>query len=188
VGGAAEVLRALPVTAVLDPRQPVPNPYEEEALNVAGERGVRVVAARRGQVLKLGRLVLRVLWPDGSATAADDPNDHAVVLLASYGRIDVLLTADAESQVTSTLGIGPVEVLKVAHHGSDDPGLARLLSRLRPRVAVISVGAHNDFGHPTAATLRALNASPGLELFRTDEHGAVVLESDGSRMSVGTGA
>jgi competence protein ComEC len=186
VGGAADLLRSLRVDAVLDPQQPVANPYEDEALDVAGERGVRVVTARRGQVFRLGRLELRVLWPDGSANVADDPNDHAIVLLATYGQVDVLLTADAESGVTGKLTLDPVEVLKVAHHGSDDPGLAALLSRLEPRVAVISVGAHNDYGHPTASTLTALRQVSGLELFRTDEDGAVVVETDGRELTVAT--
>jgi competence protein ComEC len=186
VGGAADLLRSLRVDAVLDPQQPVSNHYEDEALDVAGERGVRVVTARRGQVFRLGRLELRVLWPDGSANVADDPNDHAIVLLATYGQVDVLLTADAESNVTGKLTLDPVEVLKVAHHGSDDSGLAGLLSRLRPRVAVISVGAHNDYGHPTASTLTALRQVSGLELFRTDEDGAVVVETDGRKLTVVT--
>jgi competence protein ComEC len=84
------------------------------------------------------------------------------------------------------LTLDPVEVLKVAHHGSDDPGLAALLSRLEPRVAVISVGAHNDYGHPTASTLTALRQVSGLELFRTDEDGAVVVETDGRELTVAT--
>ncbi len=188
VGGAEAVLRRLEVEAVLDPRQPVESPYEEAALQAAAERGARVVTARRGQVFRLGRLVLRVLWPDGSARPGDNPNDNAVVLLATYGAVDTLLTADAESGVTGRLALKPVEILKVAHHGSSDAGLAGLLVRLRPSVAVISVGAHNDYGHPTPATLNALEDRDGLDVYRTDEDGAVVIESDGTRLTVATEA
>ena len=62
----------------------------------------------------------------------------------------------------------------MAHHGSADPGLASELRELRPRVAVISCGRGNDYGHPRASTLAALRASPGLRLYRTDEDGRVV--------------
>ncbi len=58
----------------------------------------------------------------------------------------MLLTADAEAESTP-LDPGPIDVLKVAHHGSDDAGLGPLLDRIRPRLAVISVGAHNSYGH-----------------------------------------
>ena len=95
--------------------------------------------------------------------AGENPHLHGVVLLASYGAIDVLLTGDSESEVTRSLPLRPVEVLKVAHHGSADPGLADELRVLRPRVAVISVGAHNDYGHPRPETLAALLGQPGLD-------------------------
>ena len=125
-----------------------------------------------------------MLWPDDPGPPGQDPNQHATVLLATYGETDVLLTADAESDVTGSLPLHPVEVLKVAHHGSADPGLGRELLVLRPKVAVISVGARNDYGHPRAETLAALSAVPGLRLYRTDRNGRVVVETDGRTLRV----
>jgi competence protein ComEC len=182
IGGAADVLRELRVAEILDPRQPNPSPYEDEALDVARARNVRVVTARAGERFKLGKLRLEVLWPDGPGAPGEDPNQHAVVVLASYGAVDALLTADAESEVTGSLRLRPVEILKVAHHGSADEGLPGLLDRLRPEIAVVSVGAGNDYGHPTQSTLAALRAA-GSRLFRTDLDGTVVVESDGARIS-----
>ena len=106
--------------------------------------------------------------------------------MATYGETDVLLTADAESEVTARLPLGEVELMKVAHHGSADPGLADELRIVRPRVAVISCGRNNDYGHPRPETLAALAASPGLALYRTDLDGRVVVESDGRRLRVRT--
>jgi competence protein ComEC len=186
VGGAAEVLRKLHVGLVLDPAIPAESPEERAALGAARRRHVQVVVARAGQGYRIGKLRLRLLWPDGPGPPGDDPNRHAVVMLASYGRVDVLLTADAESDVTGRLRVPPVEILKVAHHGSADPGLSRLLERTRPRIAVISVGAHNDYGHPSPSTLSALATSPGLALYRTDRDGRIVVESDGEHISVRT--
>ncbi len=184
IGGAAEVMRALQVETVLDPRLPAESVYEDDALEAASDRGVPVLTARAGQAFQLGRLRLQVLWPEGPGLAGEDPNEHAIVLLASYGEVDALLTADAESNVTSRLRIPPVEILKVAHHGSSDPGLPALLERLRPRVAVVSVGAGNDYGHPAPSTLGALADAPGLRTHRTDLDGTVVVESDGSHLGV----
>jgi competence protein ComEC len=184
IGGAADVLRRLSVGAVLDPRLPAESPYEDEAMEAARRRGVQVIEARAGQAFRIGRLELRVLWPDGPGLPGQDPNDHAVVLLASFGAVDVLLTADAESNVTGRLDLSPAEILKVAHHGSVDSGLTELLARLQPRIAVISVGAGNDYGHPTPSTLSALEHRPGLRLFRTDLDGTVVVESDGRALTV----
>lgn len=184
VGGAADVLRALPVARVLDPGLPVESPDADAALAAARASGVPVVVARAGQRLSLGRLRLSVLWPDGPGNAGEDPNQRAIVLLVSFGQTDVLLTADAESDVTARLRLPRVEVLKVAHHGSADGGLPALLERTRPLAAVVSVGARNDYGHPTDATLAALAASPGTRTYRTDRDGTVVIESDGSAITV----
>jgi competence protein ComEC len=119
-----------------------------------------------------------------SASPGDDPNDHATVLLASYGEVDALLPADAESNVTTRIRPPPVEILKIAHHGSADSELPALLELVRPRIGVISVGADNDYGHPARSTLAALERVANLGLYRTDEDGRIVVESDGVRLSV----
>ncbi|MFN0153638.1 MAG: ComEC/Rec2 family competence protein [Gaiella sp.] len=181
IGGAADVLRRFPVDTVLDPAIPVESPDQQAALAAAREREVPVRVVRAGDRFRIGGLRLRVLWPARDPPPGRDPNEWAVVLQASYGRFDLLLTADAESNVTSRLITRPVEALKVAHHGSSDPGLERQLTLLRPRVAVISVGSGNDYGHPTAETTTALRASPALRLYRTDQDGQVTIETEDGR-------
>jgi competence protein ComEC len=190
IGGAAEILRDADteIGFVLDPGQLVESADEAEALEAAAGRSIEVIEARAGQAFRLGGLRLRVLWPTDAAPPAADPNDYAIVLLASYGDVDVLLTADAETNVTGRLDLPAVEVLKVAHHGSRDIGLERLLARLRPHLAVISVGRGNDYGHPTESTLAALQRAPGLVVYRTDLDGTVTVETDGTRLTVRTEA
>jgi competence protein ComEC len=179
IGGAAGVIRALRVETVLDPALAVRGPEYDEALAAARQRAVPVVDARAGDVYRLGLLRLSVLWPDDPGLPGEDPNLNAVVILASFGATDILLTADAESDVTRRLRLRPVEILKVAHHGSEDPGLPDLLRVLRPRLAVISVGVGNDYDHPRPETIAALSAVPGLTTLRTDVNGRIVIESDG---------
>jgi competence protein ComEC len=186
VGGAADVLRRLRVDTVVDSALPSDSDDERLALAEARGRRVPIVAARAGGVYRIGALTLRVLWPAERGPPGADPNDYAVVLLASYGDTDVLLPADAESNVTARLRLPPVEVLKVAHHGSADDGLDEQLRTLRPRVAVISVGEGNDYGHPRGSTLAALRGVDGLQIYRTDEDGRVTVESDGRTIAVST--
>jgi competence protein ComEC len=184
IGGAAQVVDRLDVGAVAEPGIEAPSPDRDAVLTAARRLGIPVVVVHSGEVFELGRLELRILSPDDPGLPSEDPNQHAVVALASYGATDVLLTADAESDVTSRLHLRPAEVLKVAHHGSEDPGLPDLLRVLRPRIAVISVGAHNDYDHPRPETLAALDAQPGLRTLRTDMNGRIVVESDGRTLTV----
>jgi competence protein ComEC len=186
IGGAPAVLRRLHVGTVIDPDLAATSADETAALGAARSRRVPIVVARAGATYRIGALRLRVLWPDGAGLESEDPNLNAVVLLASYRSTDVLLTADAESDVTSQLPLRSVEILKVAHHGSEDAGLPDLLRVLRPQIAVISVGERNDYGHPRPETIAALRSSPGLTTFRTDEDGRVVVESDGTSLTVRT--
>jgi competence protein ComEC len=186
VGGAAEVFEEIDVDTALDPAIPAASADEQAARAAARAHRVRIVRAQSGTTLRLGRLILRVLWPDDPGAPGEDPNQHAVVLLASYGGFDALLTADAESDVTLPLRPPTVELLKVAHHGSEDGGLDSLLDLVRPRVAVISVGRGNDYGHPAPSTVATLETYRGLAVYRTDEDGRVTVESDGAEVAVTT--
>ena len=138
--------------------------------------------AHAGQAFSLGQIRLRLLWPPPPSPdwrPDGNPNDRAVVALASVGSFDVLLPADAESGVTGPLELPDVDVLKVAHHGSDDPGLPALLARTKPEFAAIEVGRENTYGHPTADTLAALKAAVPT-VVRTDRDGTVRLRVSGN--------
>jgi competence protein ComEC len=171
-GGVGDLLGRLPVDRLVYAR------IGRELRAEAASAGVPPIRLAAGGVLRSGRLRLEALWPPAETLEAPlagaDPNAQALVLLARWGRFSMLLAADAEAEAVP-LEPGPVDVLKVAHHGSDDAGLAALLGRARPRLAVISVGADNPFGHPTPATLSALAAN-GIRTLRTDRNGTVAIE------------
>ena len=204
-GGAASVLRAIPVGLVLDGRDGVAEPTGAAMAAVARRIGVRLVPAVAGERLRAGGIDLRILWPPAreaaagggpstraargrsstraaprvlAAPPAEDPNQRAVVAELHAGGLSMLLTADAESDVLAGLDLRPVDILKVAHHGSADDDLPTLLTRLRPRIATISAGVRNRYGHPAPATLRALRVA-GAAVLRTDRDGTIRLTPAG---------
>jgi competence protein ComEC len=149
----------------------------------AAAAGVPVLRASAGERRAVGTLSWRVLWPPASAAALpdDDPNDASVALLVHAGGLTLLLAGDlgpeAQQQVLASAPDLPrVDVLKVAHHGSgyQDPAF---LARLHPRLALISVGAGNRYGHPAPRTLAALRAL-GATVLRTDTAGPVAVTGD----------
>ena len=116
--------------------------------------------------LAIGSLHVRLLSPPPRPPGPppEDPNPRAVVAVVSCGGFDLFLSADAESEALLSLALSDVDAMKVPHHGSADPGLRELLSRLGPEVAAIPVGP-NTYGHPTGSTLTTLERA-GVRTFR----------------------
>ena len=169
-GGLFAVLARVEVGELIHAR---PAPELQAAARGVGARIVRVT---EGSTLDFGRLELDVLWPplERLADPSAEKNFDAIVLAARFAGYGALLSADAEQEATH-LDPGPIDVLKVAHHGSDDSGLESLLERSVPKIALIGVGADNTYGHPTEDTVGAL-AEHGVCVLRTDLDGAATVQ------------
>jgi len=156
------------VTSVRDPT--------ERATYVAGVAGETVTAAY-GSTRRVGDVTLQVLGPPPGVTAAGGPNNASVVLLVQVRGVRVLLTGDVEPEAQAALARAwpglDVDVLKIPHHGSRFQDLG-FLGGLHARVAIASVGADNDYGHPSPEVLDPL-AGAGARVFRTDRDGTVVV-------------
>jgi competence protein ComEC len=116
---------------------------------------------------------------------SDDPNSDSVVLEVKYGEVIMLSTGDIgvkQEQALLRLGvITPVNVLKVAHHGSNYSSSKDFLEETRPKWALMSVGENNRFGHPSRDVLMYLDMV-GAKILRTDENGTLELVSDGKKI------
>jgi competence protein ComEC len=151
------------------------------------------VPAPYGTVQRVGDVTLQALWPppDSPTVGPGDgstANEASVVLLAEVRGVRLLLTGDVEPEGQAVLartypGL-TVDVLKVPHHGSRYQDEDWLLS-LGARIAVTSVGADNDYGHPAPQTLEPL-AAAGTQVLRTDRDGDVAVAEDGDGLSVTT--
>src|SRR5262249_31514095 len=116
----------------------------------------------------------------------------SVVLDIRFGSKRFLLTGDVQQEIDPQLlteGVGrdgaPVDVLKVAHHGSATATTQAFLDAVRPRVAFVSAGLGNPYGHPAPSTIERLQSS-GADVYRTDLDGTLNASSDGSDLQVST--
>jgi competence protein ComEC len=176
-GGLLAVLDAFDPAYVLEPGEPVPDAGYLGFLAAVESDGAQWRAARRGDRLELDGVAIEVISPDsGWAGSQTDINEESVVLLVSYGTARLLFAGDAGAPTEARLAgrIGRVAVLKVGHHGSRGATSDRWLDELQPAEAVISVGAHNRYGHPAAETLQRLRAH-NVAVLRTDERGTITL-------------
>lgn len=181
-GGIGEVLSGFPIERLLYAR------LGRRLRRQAWKADVAVKRIAAGASVRSGALRFEVLWPPpellDDPLAGADPNGQGLVMLARWRAFSMLLTADAEAAEVP-IDPGPVDVLKVAHHGSEDDGLDALLGKTSPGLAVISVGAGNPFGHPTPETLGDLSANR-VPFLRTDRDGTIVLIAEGNSFGVGT--
>jgi competence protein ComEC len=134
-------------------------------------------------------VVVSSLAPDSAwAAGLNDANLASTVLLVRIGHVRMLLTGDAEAPEEDWLldhdGDGlHADVLKVAHHGSRTSTTPRFLAAVQPRLALVSVGAHNSYGHPDREVLDRLD-SAGVLTLRTDLSGSIIVRTDGSTLDV----
>lgn len=193
-GGAASVLSDLSVGTLLVPvdgpwfeRQ---NETELRVRQLARAKRIPVTGLQENQTISLQDGVrIRVLNPP-SATDRFAPrtdNDGSLVLLVTYHRARFLLagdvSAEAEHRIVRAHQDIQADVLKVSHHGSASGTSDRWLNAVRPRLAVISVGKRNPFGHPDPRVLARLQRR-NITVLRTDQVGAVTITSDGRTCAV----
>lgn len=192
VGGIAAALR-LPVDAAwtTDLAEPVAN--AAAVLEQLRRRRIPTRTPAVGERWRLGDLAVRVIGPRRRfPESASPPNDASIALAVEVAGHRILLLGDQEFASQEDLaGRGEdlrADVLKVAHHGSASQS-ERLLAAIQPRLAVISVGAANDYGHPAPRTLRLLHRA-GVQVWRTDLGGdlAVVTLPDGRLAIAARGA
>jgi competence protein ComEC len=188
VGGLSAVLERpvaeIRASPVLDP------PAEADRVaRLAAAARVPMGELRAGQRLVVGAVSADVWWPARRIDAGSVPNNGSVVLTLHVRGVTVLLPGDIEreaaAQVLREVGRDPgrwghVDVLKVAHHGSSNRD-DRLLDRIDGRLALISVGEGNDYGHPAPATMKALQ-DRGFDVHRTDLEGDVAVVADGGEV------
>ncbi|MFJ8936024.1 ComEC/Rec2 family competence protein [Streptomyces sp. NPDC102365] len=199
VAGLPGVLRGRSVGAIETTGLEEPLDQAEFVHRQAAVRHIPVTRAVAGERRRTGGLDWQVLWPPPSRAPGagpapvpipmpgsepgpvlEGPNDASVTLLVRSAGLTMLMLGDLEPPAQQALlrspagaGLGAVDVLKVAHHGSanQDPDLLR---RAAPRLALISCGADNPYGHPAPSTTAALEAG-GAQVLRTDVDGAVTV-------------
>lgn len=183
VGGLAGALNYAMVDHALCPV----TGYDTRAFNnfvaYLDKQGVSITVPSAGDTFSLGSAAVQVLGPVSEST---EPNNTSIVLRIVYGETSFLFTGDAErEEEQNILDAGYTlrsTVLKVGHHGSANSTTYPFLREIMPEYAVISVGANNTYGHPTADALSRLRDAD-VTVYRTDIQGDVICTSNGKTVA-----
>jgi len=189
VNGLSGVLDHRSIGQIWVTNNPQPTFEYQQTMDLLKGRAITIV--HQGESLRfsapVGSVAISVLWPrseieklpslpgDGSGI-----NNSSIALLISIGKLTFYTSGDteppAQEEIAASGLVHTVDLMKVSHHGSAYQDLA-LFDLLHPKIALISVGAGNPYGHPAASTIAALEER-GIKVYRTDRDGAISVSSD----------
>ncbi|OJH35355.1 ComEC/Rec2 family competence protein [Cystobacter ferrugineus] len=202
LGGMARVIQTVGAKVFMDPGFNHPSEAYLKLLKVVGKNVEKLRTPipnldnpEAPLTINLGEgASLSIFWPRVPQQpflkdTRSDANSNSIVARLNHGATSFLFTGDAEPETETALLARPVDlratVLKVAHHGGRYSSTAPFLAAVRPQAAIISCGAGNEYGHPTAEALQRLGAQ-GARVLRTDRDGEVLAVSDGDRVTFTT--
>lgn len=184
--GMAEVLQDIPADTLYLPPEDGSREQRTFLSRLKGVKIKRHIVTDR-EVISFDRSLKGEVLQDNAAV---DENDRSLVLVVFFGKNKLLLTGDLGEEGEGIIArkhpqFLRASVLKVGHHGSNRGTSLQFLTQVKPRLAVISVGAENRFGHPGGQTLNRLR-SLGIPVYRTDRRGTVSIRIYQNRILVTT--
>jgi len=185
IGGMDAVINAFKVKSIIMPRVESTTKTFEDVLEAISNKGLKITPPVPGTEYSLGEAEFTILAPNSASY--EDTNDYSVVIKLQYGATSFLFAGDAgfesEDEMLEKGYDLRADLLKVAHHGSRYSTSMEFLEAVQPKIAVISVGEDNDYGHPAPETLQRLRQA-GAEIYRTDESGTIIATSDGKAIEM----
>lgn len=188
IGAAQKVIESTNVKSVMIPDCDHSTKTWIKLLEKIDEKNINVIFSEVGKTLAVGDAEMKILAPSDNMLAGKETNDYSIVAKVTYGETSFMFTGDAESdseaEIIKAFSKSDLKcnVLKVGHHGSSTSSSQAFLNAVNPEIALISCGKGNDYGHPHKETMQKLG-DMGVNIFRTDEMGTVIIVSDGKTVS-----
>ena len=186
VGGIFNVLPQLKTNVIYyNGYRPKNNEFFFELINLAKELNIPIKILKAGNKLAFGKVTLGVFSP--VEPLSGDLNGDSVVVKITFGKISFLLTGDLNINVEKRLMNAGYnlksDVLKVGHHGAEDASSEEFIDKVRPKIAILSVGENNRYGHPSNVVIERFKRKK-IPLYRTDIDGTIIIQTDGDIISV----
>jgi competence protein ComEC len=185
IGGLDVVIKSFNVEKVYLPKAVHTSETFRDVLKAVSGKGIKVATAVKGVGIPLTGMEAEFIGPVSSEY--DNLNNHSAVLKLTYGETSFLFQGDAEEESERDIlnsdmsGKLKADLLKIGHHGSSSSTTSEYLEKVNPEYAVIMAGKGNDYGHPHKETMELL-ISKGIDIYRTDEQGTIIAESDGKNI------
>lgn len=184
IGGLDDVILNFEIGTIYMPKVQTNTKTFEDVLDAISSKNLSVTSPNVGDKFTVGKVECEVmLCGTGSKEEQSNLNLSSLVIRATYGDQSYLFMGDSEEENESSRSWKQTNVIKIGHHGSDTSSSQSFLNQVLPQIAIISVGEGNSYGHPKQTTLDKLNKL-GTLVYRTDEKGNILIESDGIKNKI----
>ena len=182
IGGLDDIINAFSIGKIYLPNIITTSKTFNDVLDSIKYNNLSISIPKKDEIFELGDLVFKVISVDNNEL---NLNDSSIVLRLDYGNTSYLFTGDISKSVEKELLDNNINVdlLKIAHHGSNYSTSKKFLDKVNPKYAIISVGKNNPYNHPCSSVLRLLN-NRGIKVYRTDKSGTIKIISDGNNIEV----
>lgn len=187
IAGLISILENYEVINVLTPSYKKETKIYKSFTRSLSKSNANVINPKQGDKFYLGDAKIEILWPKVYRNGVD--NDNSIVVKISYGNMSFLFPADASKNVEDQLIYSGYnlksDVLMLGHHGSKYSSSKEFLKEVNPKLAIISVGKNNRYGHPSNEVLNLLNKK-NIKILRTDFDGNIIIKCHGNKIKINT--
>lgn len=184
IGGLDDVISNFEIGTIYMPRVQTNTKTFEDVLDAIDDKKLSITAPKVGDKFNVGNIKCEVMCAgEGTKEEQENLNLASIVIRATFKEQSYLFTGDMETENENSRTWTKTNVLKVGHHGSSTSSSYKFLKQIEPQIAIIQVGKDNDYGHPHNEIINRLEKM-GILIYRTDEKGNILLESDGKNNKI----
>lgn len=174
IGGLDEVVKNFDIGKIYMPKVATNTKSYEDVLDSIAKKKLKVSSPKIGDKFSIGNASCEIMHIDNNQ---EDLNADSIVIKMEYGGTTYLFTGDANYEVENSRSWPKIDILKVGHHGSNSSSTAKFLNQIQPKIALISCGKNNDYGHPGESTMKRLEKI-GATIYRTDKNQTILITQE----------
>lgn len=172
IGGMDNIIDNFEIGKIFMPNVTTNTKTFEDVIDAVAEKDLQIDTPKQNDEFQVGDAKCQVLYVGEDK---DNLNLSSIVIKMEYDNLSYLFTGDTETEVENKVDFGKINILKVAHHGSDTSSSEKFVKETAPEIAIISVGKGNSYGHPNNEILKRYEEI-GSKIYRTDEVGNIFIE------------
>ena len=172
IGGMDDIINNFSIGKIFMPSVTTNTKTFEDVIDAAKNKGLQIETPKTGDEFTVGSANCSVVYVGDDK---ENLNLSSIIIKLNYNNLSYLFTGDAEAEIENKIDVGKINILKVAHHGSDTSSSEKFVKETAPEVAIILVGKDNSYGHPSDEIIKRYE-EVGSKIYRTEEVGNIFIE------------